>query len=145
MSQPFPHRYEAALTWKGGDASEIAAGTRAPIAGGPPPEFDGADPARWSPEHLILAALSQCFMLTWIALNKRSPIELKAWDATGESVLDKTSEGIVFTTFKLSVRVKVPAERVEDARRLLETAKKYCITANALKTPTQLDADVSAA
>ena len=144
MTQPFPHRYETALTWKGGDRGEIAAGPRPVIAGGPPPEFAGTDPALWSPEHLILAALSQCFLLTWLALNKRSAIELKSWASTSESVLDKTATGVAFTSFKLKVRVEVPAARLEETRKLLETTKKYCIVANSLKTPVELEAEVLA-
>jgi organic hydroperoxide reductase OsmC/OhrA len=84
-------------------------------------------------------------MLTWLALNKRAAIELKSWDAKGESVLDKTPEGIAFASFKISVRLAVPAARVDEARRLLDSAKKHCITANALKTPTALEAEVVAA
>jgi len=68
MPQPFPHNYSVGLFWKSGDDSELVSDQRTPIEGGPPPEFDGTD-ARWSPEHLLLAALAQCFMLTWIALN----------------------------------------------------------------------------
>jgi organic hydroperoxide reductase OsmC/OhrA len=93
----------------------------------------------------VLAALAQCFMLTWIALNKRSQIPLKSWESTGESVLDKTKDGLVFTSFKISVTLKTDAARVEEARKLLDLAKKHCIIANALKTPATLDAVVEAA
>jgi len=84
-------------------------------------------------------------MLTWISLNKRSQIPLKAWESKGESVLEKTKEGLVFTSFKLSVALKTDAGRIDEARRLLETAKKFCIIANSLKTPPTLEAVVEAA
>lgn len=142
MPAAFPHHYEVALSWKDGDRSEISAGARPKIGGGSPPEFDGADLTRWSPEHLILAALSQCLLLTWIALNKRAAIELKGWQSTGSSTLDKTKEGLVFTEFRLKVTLTVPAARAEEARKLVETSKKYCIVANSLKTPAVLDVTV---
>jgi organic hydroperoxide reductase OsmC/OhrA len=145
MPKPFPHHYEVTLNWKGGDRSEILSGTRSPIPGGSPPEFDGTDLTRWSPEHLVLAALSQCLMLTWISLNKRSAIELKSWESTGSSTLDKTKEGLVFTEFRLKVKLTVPAGREDEARRLVETSKKYCIIANSLKTPAALEVEVAAA
>jgi len=145
MPLPFPHHYDVALSWKSGDRSEIKSGSRPAIGGGSPPEFDGKDLSRWSPEHLILAALSQCLMLTWISLNRRSAIELKGWESTGSGTLDKTKEGLVFTEFRLKLRLSVPSERVEEARKLVETAKKYCIVANALKTPVSLEVEVSAA
>ncbi|MCM2303420.1 MAG: OsmC family protein [Elusimicrobia bacterium] len=145
MPQPFPHHYEVSLAWKGGETSEISSGPRPSLPGGPPAQFDGVDETRWSPEHLVLAALAQCLMLTWISLNKRSQIPLKAWESKGESVLEKTKEGLVFTSFKLSVALKTDAGRIDEARRLLETAKKYCIIANSLKTPPTLEAVVEAA
>jgi organic hydroperoxide reductase OsmC/OhrA len=144
MPMPFPHHYDVALSWKSGDRSEMSSGARPAIGGGSPPEFDGTDLSRWSPEHLILAALSQCLLLTWISLNKRSAIELKGWESTGSSTLDKTKEGLVFTEFRLKVRLSVPADRTEEARKLVETAKKYCIVANSLKTPAALEVEVSA-
>jgi len=144
MPAPFPHRYEVSLSWKDGDRSDISAGSRPPIGGGSPPEFDGQDPTRWSPEHLILAALGQCLMLTWISLNKRSAIPLKGWESTTSSTLDKTREGLVFTALAIKVRLTTAAERVDEARRLLDTAKKYCIIANALKTPVAMEFEVRA-
>ena len=145
MPHPFPHNYEVNLNWTGGETSELTSGPRVAIAGGPPAQFDGTDETRWSPEHLVLAALSQCFMLTWISLNKRSQIPLKSWESKGRSVLEKTKEGLVFTSFKISVALKTDAARVEEAGRLLETAKKYCIIANSLKTPATLESRVEAA
>lgn len=145
MPHPFPHQYEVNLSWKGGEASEISSGPRPVLPGGPPAQFDGTDETRWSPEHLILAALTQCLMLTWISLNKRAQIPLKGWESKGESVLDKTKEGLVFTSFKLSVTLTTEESRIDEARRLLDNAKKYCIVANSLKTPPALDAVVVAA
>lgn len=142
MPQPFPHHYEVSLTWKGGETSELSSGPRPVLPGGPPAQFDGTDETRWSPEHLVLAALAQCLMLTWISLNKRSQIPLKGWESKGESTLEKTKEGLVFTSFKLSVTLKTDAERVEEARRVLDTAKRYCIIANSLKTAPTLEATV---
>lgn len=142
MPHPFPHHYEVSLIWKGGETSELSSGPRPVLPGGPPAQFDGTDETRWSPEHLVLAALAQCLLLTWITLNKRSQIPLKGWESKGESVLEKTKEGLVFTSFKLSVTLTTDAERVEEARRLLDTAKKYCIIANSLKTAPTLEATV---
>lgn len=143
MPHPFPHRYEVDLAWTGGaDRCDLSAGSKPVIKGGAPAGFDGTDESLWSPEHLILAALAQCLMATYFALNKRNPIETRAYSSKAESVLDKTREGLVFTSFKVSVTVKVPADRADDARKLIELAKKYCITSNALKTAPTVDAVV---
>lgn len=145
IPHPFPHRYEADLTWKSGELSELSSGPRPVIPGGPPAQFDGVDETRWSPEHLILAALNQCLLLTWVSLNKRSQIPLKGWSAKASSVLEKTREGLRFTSFTVAVTLKTEAGREDEARRLLDTAKKYCIISNALKTPATLETTVVAA
>lgn len=145
MPAAFPHQYEVSLKWTDTDRSDITSGDRPAIGGGPAPQFDGQDLSRWSPEHLILAALGQCLMLTWIAMNKRSAIPLKSWESKASSTLDKTHEGLVFTALKLHVRLATDADRVEEARRLLAAAKKYCIIANSLKSPVDAEFDVVAA
>ena len=144
MPHPFPHHYEISLAWAGGENSEISSGSRPKLPGGPPAQFDGTDETRWSPEHLLLTALAQCMMLTYFALNKRAGIETKSYTSRAESSLDKTKEGIVFTSFKVTVELKVPAARIDEAKRLLESAKKHCIISNALKTPASIDARVEA-
>lgn len=141
MPHPFPHRYELDCVWTGGDRCDLSSGSRA-LKGGAPAQFDGTDESLWSPEHLILAALAQCLMATYHALNKRYPIETKSYASKAESVLDKTREGLVFTSFKVVVTVKVPADRAEDAKKLIELSKKYCITSNALKTAPSVEAVV---
>lgn len=144
MPAAFPHQYEVSLKWTDSDRSDITAGDRPAIGGGSPPQFDGQDLSRWSPEHLLLAALGQCLMLTWISLNKRSAIPLKGWESKASSTLDKTREGLVFTALKVHIRLNTDADRVEEARRLLLTAKKYCIIANSLKTPVDSEFEVVA-
>ena len=145
MPAPFPHRYDLSLTWTGGDGCDLSSGARPVIRGGPPAQFDGTNETQWSPEHLVLAALAQCMMATYFALNKRAGIETKSYSSKAESVLDKTKEGLVFTSFKVTVSVKVAADKIEDARRLVESSKKFCIVSNALKTTPSVEASVEAA
>ena len=145
MPHPFPHRYRVSLDLKDGDRNEISADGKPVLLGGSPPEFDGADPSRWAPENLLLAALTQCLTLTFLALAKRPGIVPVSWHADAESVLEKTKDGIVFTSYTVKVRATVPADKVEEAKRLIPLAKKYCIVSNALKVPATLEAEVSAA
>jgi organic hydroperoxide reductase OsmC/OhrA len=42
------------------------------------------------------------------------------------------------------VEIHAPAGRLEEARTLLETAKKYCIVSNSLKRPVEVEATVGA-
>lgn len=143
MTHPFPHHYEATLLWEGGSRAALSSGSRPVLVGGPPPEFDG-EPGWWSPEHLLLSAANLCLMTTYQALAKKAGLEIGGYRSRAEGILEKTKEGIVFTRIALQVEIHAPAPRLEDARKLVETAKKYCIVSNSLKTPVEVEAVVEA-
>ena len=144
MTQPFPHRYEATLVWEGGSRGALSSGARPVMVGGPPPEFDG-EPGWWSPEHLLLSSANLCLMTTYLALARKSGLEIGQYRSRAEGILEKTKEGIVFTRIALQVSIVAPEPRVEEARKLVETAKKYCIVSNSLKRPVEVEATVTGA
>jgi organic hydroperoxide reductase OsmC/OhrA len=144
MTQPFPHRYQATLNWEGGSRAALASGSRPVLVGGPPPEFDG-EPGWWSPEHLLLSSANLCLMTTYMVLARKVGLEIMAYRSTAEGVLEKTREGIVFTRIGLQVSILAPSSRLEEARKLVETAQKYCIVSNSLKRPVEVEATVTAA
>jgi organic hydroperoxide reductase OsmC/OhrA len=142
MSQPFPHRYETMLVWEGRGPAALSSGSRPVLVGGPPPEFDG-EPGWWSPEHLLLSAANLCLMTTYRVLAKKVGLEIAQYRSRAEGVLEKTREGILFTRIALHVEIQAPLQRLEEARKMVETAKKYCIVTNALKLPVEVDAKVA--
>ena len=141
MTQPFPHRYETLLVAEGETRAALSSGARPVLVGGAPPEFDG-DPGVWSPEHLLLSAANLCLWTTVKVLARKVGLEIDSYRSLAEGILEKTREGIVFTRIALDVSLRVPSARVEEARALLETAKKYCIISNSLKRPVELRARV---
>ena len=141
MSQPFPHRYEATLVWEGETRAALSSGARPVLVGGPPPEFDG-DPTHWSPEHLLLSSANLCLMTTYMVLARKAGLEIGHYRSQAEGILEKTKEGIVFTRISLQVSILAPASRLEEARKLVEAAKRYCIVSNSLKRPVEVEATV---
>jgi organic hydroperoxide reductase OsmC/OhrA len=144
MTQPFPHRYEATLNWEGDSRAALSSGARPVLVGGPPPEFDG-EPGWWSPEHLLLSSANLCLMTTYMVLAKKAGLEIGGYRSVAEGVLEKTKEGIVFTRIALQVSILAPPSRQDEARKLVETAKKYCIVSNSLKRPVEVEATVDPA
>lgn len=144
MTHPFPHRYETSLVWEGGSRAALSSGPRPVLVGGPPPEFDG-EPGWWSPEHLLLSAANLCLMTTYMAMAKKFGVQVSRYRSRAEALLDKTRDGIVFTRIALRVEIEAPADRLEEARNVLETAKKYCIVSNSLKQPVEVEGVVEAA
>jgi organic hydroperoxide reductase OsmC/OhrA len=141
MSQPFPHRYETMLSWEGGGPAALSSGSRPVLVGGPPPEFDG-EPDWWSPEHLLLSAANLCLMTTYMVLAKKAGLQIAQYRSRAEGILEKTREGILFTRIALHLEIQAPAQRLEEAHKMVETAKRYCIVTNALKLPVEVDATV---
>jgi organic hydroperoxide reductase OsmC/OhrA len=142
MASPFPHHYDVEVSSGNGSGSAILAGGLRPrIVGGPPPEFDGRA-EWWSPEHLLLSAAGLCLMTTFHAFATRASLDVAGYESRVDGVLDKTSSGLAFTSIRIAVDLRVaPADRTR-AEQLLQSAKRHCIVANALKPVVEVQAVV---
>ena len=135
--KPFPHFYEVSLSNEGHPWSVITSSSRKEIVGGAPPEFGGKE-QWWSPEHLLLGAVSLCLSTTFQAFAQKKELSYAGYRGLVKGILDKSKSGPVFSSIVLSVEVEVAAADQERARALLQEAKRYCIVANALNTPVDL-------
>jgi organic hydroperoxide reductase OsmC/OhrA len=144
MTAPFPHRYEISLRWSKDAPATVEAGPRPPLVVGAPPEFEGED-RFWSPEHLLLASLASCLTTTYAFLLRRESWQPTDFRCTARGLLEKTREGIVFTSMTLDVTLVVAPEHSERAIELLHRAKKSCIVAATLKPPVDLSLHVASA
>ena len=79
-------QYETALEWTGGRACTVQAPGREPLVVTPPEAFPGAESNRWSPEHLFVAALQSCTMLSFLAHCSHNGVEVVSYrsEATGD-------------------------------------------------------------
>jgi len=143
MPMPFPHHYEVELEAGYGEGV-VSSGSRPPLLGGAPPEFDGRADV-WSPEHLLLSALALCHYTTFEALARRAQLEILGYHTAVRGELGKTKEGLAFTHLGLEVTVDVREESAAHAQSLLQTAKQHCLVANALKVPVELRSAVRVA
>ena len=126
------HQYQIALQWKAGREGVLSAPPRPELLGGAPPEFGGTDQV-WSPEHLLLSSASLCLMLTFMALAEKAKLKIDGYRCKTEGTLGKTENGLAFASIKVSVELR--AVEQQRAETMLQTAKKYCIVSNSLKTP----------
>ena len=141
MTAPFPHRYTVRLSREEGARATLQSPPRPAITGGPPPQFDG-HAEWWSPEHLLLSAASLCLMTTFQALAARAGLTIHDYDAATEGVLEKTREGLVFTSITHRLAVRVAPGQIAKAREVVDSAKKHCIVSNSLRTPVAVEAEV---
>lgn len=133
-----PHHYQVELS---GAASGYLP-TRAPglpeLRLASPADYGGPGDA-WSPEHLFIASVASCVMLTFRAVARASKLEFSALELSAEGLLDRR-EGVtqfIEVTVRARLVVKAPAER-ERALRVLEKAERSCLVTASLKTPVRL-------
>jgi organic hydroperoxide reductase OsmC/OhrA len=139
---PFPHHYSVAARAEGqGEVALESAGLPA-LSSAPPAEFGGPGD-RWSPETLFVAAVADCFILTFraIASVSRFPWISLSCDVTG--TVDRIDRVTQFTEIQVSARLQVPpGANEEQAHRLLVKAEDTCLVTNSLKVRPHLDATV---
>src|ERR1700758_5471194 len=75
-----------------------------------PPEF-GGEPGLWTPEHLLLAAVSTCFVATFRAVAEASKVEIHGLEVPVEGTIEKQEGGFRFTTVTLRPMVSIPREQ----------------------------------
>ena len=93
---------------------------------------------------MLLAALSSCHMLSYLALCVRSRIAVSAYvdDASG-TMSEKTKNRMGFTEVVLHPRVTVAAGTdLAKAKALHEKAHELCFIANSVNFPVRHEAEI---
>jgi len=131
----FPHTYSVSLSNIEDKQAKVNYDSSQVVQGGPPKEFDGVD-SDWSPEGFLVAGVILCFLTTLKAIHRDKNLLIENLDISGDGILDKTREGLVFTEIKVMVSCATNDKTAAEA--LMEKAEKYCIISNALKTQPHL-------
>jgi organic hydroperoxide reductase OsmC/OhrA len=141
----FPHRYlVAAVADPEGD---VALGqVPLPVLHSAPPVEFGGPGDRWSPETLLVAAVADCFILTFRAVARASKLPWVSLRCEAEGTLDRVERATQFTALRVRAVLRVPeGTDAVRARRLLERAEELCLITNSLKAACHLDAEVETA
>lgn len=95
------------------------------------------DPGRWNPEELLLAALSQCHMLSYLYVVTTVGVVVTAYTDRAEGVmLEDGKAGGEFTGVTLRPRVTVAdASMVDAARSAHKRASELCFIARSMNFP----------
>ncbi|GAA1748346.1 OsmC family protein [Agromyces humatus] len=148
------HRYEVALEWQG-DRGEGTSGYRAygrqhvVRAVGKLHEIDGSsdrvfhgDRERWNPEELLLAALSQCHMLSYLHVATNHGVVVRAYtDAPTGTMHEDGRGGGAFTEVTLRPTVTVAdASMLALADELHAEAAQKCFIAASVAFPVRHEA-----
>jgi len=110
-----------------------------------PPEF-GGEPGLWTPEHLLVASVSTCFVSTFRAVAEASKVEFDGVEIETEGMIEKLEVGFRFTKITLRPQVLIHDEKDrERVGRLLEKAERVCLVSRSLACTIVLDAKIMVA
>jgi organic hydroperoxide reductase OsmC/OhrA len=142
------HSYTVNVEWLGnrgtgtsgyrdyGRGHVVKAAGKHPIEGSADRTFHG-DASRWNPEEMLLAALSQCHMLSYLHVAAAHGVVVTGYsdEATGTLALERSGTGR-FTSATLHPRVTLADPRqAELAAQLHGEAREKCFIANSVDFP----------
>lgn len=140
------HEYTVTIEWaqESGTSSyreysrahTVSAPGKETLAATADPAFLGATD-RWNPEELLVAALSQCHMLTYLALCARSGVVVTEYtDEARGTMRESPDGGGAFSEVTLYPEVTVAeASMINKAEELHAKAHSLCFIANSVNFP----------
>jgi len=143
MNEPNVFYYETEIEWTKEKEGRIKGPTLPPVSVGPPPEFKGRE-GQWTPEHLFVASINTCFMLTFLAIAENSKLPLVSFSSTAKGRLEKVPVSSYRIT-EVVIKPRIVIASVEDLGRLpkvLEKAKENCFISNSIKSTVKLEPQI---
>ena len=89
----------------------------------------------------MLSALGICMLTTFEAFAARDGITLLAWTGTATGMIERTPEGLMFTSVVLGIDMTIDGN-IERVETTLEDAKQYCLVLNSLRVPVVIEAQI---
>lgn len=129
-----PHFYAASANGAmSGDVAVHASGAFPRLFSAAPPEFGGPG-TRWSPETLLVAAIADCYVLTFRAIARAGHLEWQSLRCDVTGTLDRVNKVTQFTAFTVRAQLDISNETDSArARQLLAKAEHLCLVSNSLK------------
>jgi organic hydroperoxide reductase OsmC/OhrA len=154
---PRTHRYAVTTTWTGDRGTgtsgyrdydrslTTSAQGRPPLLGSADRAFRG-DPGRWNPELLLVAALSQCHLLSYLHVCAEAGVVVTGYRDAAQGELEQEGNGGRITGVVLRPEVVVADAAVVDrARELHVEASRLCFIAASVAFPVRHEPVVTAA
>jgi len=139
---PYPHVYKVAATAEGNDPVEISSTGLSTLPSQPPEEFGGPGNL-WSPETLLVAAVADCYILSFRAIARASKLDWLHLECKTEGILDRIENVTRFTRLNIWATLTVPANTdVHKATRILEKAEAVCLVSNSLNAEKHLETSI---
>jgi organic hydroperoxide reductase OsmC/OhrA len=108
-----------------------------------PPEFPKGIPGIWSPEHLFTAAVSSCFMTTFLSIAENSKLEFVGFECRSRGKLGKVDGKLQMTEIELEPTVTLMFDsNREKAMRVLQKSESACLITNSIRSKVSVNPNV---
>ena len=141
--------YHTSVTWKGEHWGHIKMGNGPEMDFSAPPDAQG-HPGVFTPEDAFVAAANTCVMMMFIWAAERFKLNLVSYDCCAEGTkLIELNRTEIFTQLVLRPKIIVRADGQDKAtvekrvRRALESARKYSLVANSVKSEVVIEPEVN--
>lgn len=140
------HSYAVRVQWQGNRGTGtsgyrdygrdllITAEGNAPIEGSADKPFRGS-PERWNPEELLLAALAQCHMLSYLHVATKNGIVVTDYEDDAVGTMEQVGDGGHFTSVTLRPVVTISAGDPGLAQSIHAEASALCFIASSVNFP----------
>jgi organic hydroperoxide reductase OsmC/OhrA len=140
--QDYPHHYLVSADAPAEGEISVSSPGLETLPSLAPAEFGGPGDL-WSPETFLVAAVADCFILTFRAVARGSRYDWNSVSCKVDGVLDRVDRVTRFTEFHVNVTLHVPAGAdLHKAERLIEKSDHVCLVTNSLTAETKLTISV---
>lgn len=140
--QEYPHHYIVSADAPAEGVIDVSSPGLESLPSLAPAEFGGPGDL-WSPETFLVAAVADCFILTFRAVARGAKFEWNSLNCEVDGVLDRVDKVTRFTDYHMKVVLHVPAgSDVKKAERLLHRSESVCLVTNSLNGQCHLDTTI---
>lgn len=140
--EDFPHHYIVNASALEGEPITVKATDLPEIVSDAPVQFGGPG-GHWSPEDLMMAAVADCFILTFRAVAKASKLDWVSIECSADGTLERIDRVTRFTAVTVSARLTVNADTDHaKAEKLLHKSEEACLITSSMTAETHLNTEI---
>ncbi|MCU0445584.1 MAG: OsmC family protein [Microscillaceae bacterium] len=138
------HFYHVELVWNEGRQGTLSSEVlNHSIRVATPPEFPQGVAGVWSPEHLLVSAVSSCLMTTFLAIADNSKLNFLEFSCRAEGKLETVEGKYMISEIHLLPKVVLPKdENPEKAEKILQKAERACLISNSVKSKISMTTEI---
>ncbi len=140
--QQLPHSYVVSASAEAESNVTLSSDGLESVMSAPPEAFGGPGDL-WSPETLLVAAVADCFILSFRAIARASAFSWSDLQCRVDGTLDKVDRENRFVAFMVHASLTIGSDADEaKGEKLLHKAEQLCLITNSLIADSHLSVEI---